>query len=105
VPEKAEPSRPYYTKKRDLETARRFLEVLAMKIASEQTDTALPKTTTVGIVDRAVPGLRPVRPNKPLNIACGAVLLVVGVLTGIGGSLLIGNARQSQPITPAPPRP
>ena len=86
VPEKAEPSRPYYTKKRDLETARRFLEVLAMKIASEQTDTALPKTTVVDIVDRAVPGLAPVRPNKPLNIALG---IIVGLVVGVGLAFFI----------------
>jgi uncharacterized protein involved in exopolysaccharide biosynthesis len=37
------------------------------------------------IVDRAMPGLRPVRPNKPLNIALGTVIgALVGGLTGVG---------------------
>jgi capsular exopolysaccharide synthesis family protein len=84
--EKSEKSRPYYTQKRDLETARRFLEILSMKIASEQTDTALPKTTVVDIVDRAVPGLAPVRPNKPLNIALG---IIVGLVVGVGLAFFI----------------
>ena len=36
---------------------------------------------SVEIIDRAVPGLRPVRPNKPLNIALGAL-----------GGLVLGSA-------------
>jgi capsular polysaccharide biosynthesis protein len=37
----------------------------------------------VEIVDRASPALRPIRPNKPLNLAIGALLgLVLGTLAG-----------------------
>jgi uncharacterized protein involved in exopolysaccharide biosynthesis len=37
----------------------------------------------VEIIDRAVPGLHPVRPNKPLNLAIGALLgLVLGAAAG-----------------------
>ena len=36
----------------------------------------------VEIIDRAQPGLRPVRPNKPLNLAIGAL---AGMLFGTGG--------------------
>jgi len=37
----------------------------------------------VEIIDRAVPGLHPVRPNKPLNLAIGALLgLVLGTAAG-----------------------
>jgi len=40
----------------------------------------------VEIIDRAVPGLRPVRPNKPLNLAVGALLgLVLGIVAGAAG--------------------
>jgi hypothetical protein len=39
----------------------------------------------VEILDRAVPGLRPVRPNKPLNITLGVLIgLVLGLLVGAG---------------------
>jgi uncharacterized protein involved in exopolysaccharide biosynthesis len=44
----------------------------------------------VEITDQAVPGLRPVRPNKPLN-------LVLGVL--IGGVLALGLATVAAAIT------
>jgi capsular polysaccharide biosynthesis protein len=37
----------------------------------------------VEIIDRAVPGFRPVRPNKPLNLAIGLLLgLVLGTAAG-----------------------
>lgn len=39
----------------------------------------------VEILDRAVPGFRPVRPNKPLNITLGVLMgLVLGLLAGAG---------------------
>lgn len=75
-------SRPYSEAKRTLEELQRFRTILDMKIASEQVDVALPATTMVRIVDQAHPGLRPVRPNKPFNIAIG---ITVG---GIGGLFL-----------------
>jgi len=75
-------SRPYSEAKRTLEELQRFRQLLDMKIASEQIDVALPATTMVQIVDTAKPGLRPVRPNKPFNIAIG---IIVG---GVGGLFL-----------------
>jgi capsular polysaccharide biosynthesis protein len=40
----------------------------------------------VEILDHAVPGFRPVRPNKRLNIAIGVLMgLVLGLLAGAGG--------------------
>lgn len=39
----------------------------------------------IEILDRAVPGFRPVRPNKPLNITLGVLIgLLLGVLAGAG---------------------
>lgn len=77
---KSEESRPYYEAKQRLDEAMRFRSVLYMKLQSETIDVSLPKTTVVEIVDRATPGMRPVRPNKVLNIVLGVVLgLVVGV--------------------------
>jgi polysaccharide biosynthesis transport protein len=57
-----------------------------MKIAGEQIDVALPKTMMVEIVDTAKTGMKPVRPNKPLNIALG---IVIGLVVGIGLAFFI----------------
>jgi capsular exopolysaccharide synthesis family protein len=83
---KAEQTRPYFEKKRELEELQRFRQILNLKIASEKIDTALPKTSMVQIVDRAVEGTRPVRPNKPLNIALG---IIIGLVVGIGLAFFI----------------
>jgi capsular exopolysaccharide synthesis family protein len=79
-------SRPYFEAKRNLDELLRFRQVLDMKIASEQIDVALPKTMMVEIVDTAKPGMRPVRPNKPLNIALG---IIIGLVVGIGLAFFI----------------
>jgi len=84
--EKAENSRPYFSKKQELEELVRFRTILAMKIAAEGIDVSLPKSTVVEIVDRAMPGLTPVRPNKPLNIALG---IIVGLIVGVGLAFFI----------------
>jgi polysaccharide biosynthesis transport protein len=83
---KAETSRPYFAKKGELEWLIRFRQILAMKIASEGIDLKLPKTSMVEIVDRAQPGQRPVRPNKPLNIALG---IIIGLVVGVGLAFFI----------------
>jgi capsular polysaccharide biosynthesis protein len=44
-----------------------------------------PGGLNVFIIDNAVPGKSPIRPNKPLNIALGVVIgLVLGLLVGAG---------------------
>jgi len=53
----------------------------------------IPKFSTVEIVDTAKPGLAPVRPNKPLNIAFGAGLgillaLIVGGISALAAFLI-----------------
>ncbi|MBE0540810.1 MAG: polysaccharide biosynthesis tyrosine autokinase [Verrucomicrobia bacterium] len=84
--EKAAKSRPYFDKKRELDEAQRFRQILSMKIVSEGIDMSLPKDTVVEIVDRAQPGLRPVRPNKPVNIALG---VIIGLVVGVGLAFFI----------------
>src|SRR5947209_5216770 len=57
-----------------------------MKIAMEKTDLQLPKNSMVEIIDTAKPGARPVRPNKPLNIALG---IIIGLVVGVGLAFFI----------------
>ena len=78
--EKAEKSRPYYAKKKELEEVLNFRQALFTKIAAEQIDAELPKLGMVQIIDTAKPGDAPVRPNVTLNIVSGVVVgLVVGI--------------------------
>lgn len=84
--EKAEKSRPYFEAKQRLEEVMRFRSVLNFKLAQERIDVDLPRTAMVEIVDTAKPGLRPVRPNKPLNIALG---VIIGLVVGVGLAFFI----------------
>jgi len=79
-------TRPYFEAKRALDELQRFRQVLDSKIAFEKIDVVLPKTMMVEIVDKAVPGLRPVRPNKPLNIVLG---IIIGLVVGVGLAFFI----------------
>ena len=83
---KAEESRPYFEKKRELEELQQLRRILNMRTASEKIDTELPKTAMVQIVNTAVSGTRPVRPNKPLNIALG---IIIGLVVGVGLAFFI----------------
>jgi capsular exopolysaccharide synthesis family protein len=82
----ANDDRPYFEAKRDLEELQRFRQILSTKIAMERTDLQLPKNSMVEIVDTARPGLRPVRPNKPLNITLG---IIIGLVVGVGLAFFI----------------
>jgi capsular exopolysaccharide synthesis family protein len=82
----AKETQPYFTAKRYLDELLRFRTMLFTKIAMERTDLELPKNSMVSIVDPARAGLRPVRPNKPLNIALG---VVIGLVVGVGLAFFI----------------
>lgn len=82
----ASKTQPYWEAKRKLEDLQRFSQVLAMKIASEKIEVSLPKTTMVEIMDPALAGVRPVKPNKPLNIALG---IIIGLVVGVGLAFFI----------------
>lgn len=102
--DKAERSRPYYEAKVRLEELGRFRSILGAKLASERVDAELPKSTLVEIIDRAVPGLRPVRPNKPLNLACGAFGgMLLALLVGGGAALIVSLFRKRAPRQTATP--
>jgi polysaccharide biosynthesis transport protein len=84
--EQAKKSRDYFDKKRELNSLLTLRQAFEMRIASEKLDEQLPKTTMVEIVERAVPSLKPVRPNKPLNIFLG---VVIGLVVGVGLAFFI----------------
>ena len=84
--ERARQTRPYFEAKRKLEEVERFGQILSMKIASEKIEAALPKSGMVQIMDMAQPGGRPVKPNKPLNIALG---IIIGLVVGVGLAFFI----------------
>jgi len=84
--ETANLTRPYWEAKRKLEELQRFGQVLSMKIYSERTEIDLPKTTMAEVIDQAVAGSKPVRPNKPLNIALG---VIIGLVVGVGLAFFI----------------
>lgn len=83
---RAEATRPYYVAKQDLERLRKFRDVLALRTFQESMDIKMPRSTVVEILDKAEPGLRPVRPNKPLNIFLG---IVIGLVVGVGLAFFI----------------
>ena len=84
--EKARQSRPYFDAKHKLEDLQRFRQILAMKIDQEKIEEKLPKTMMVEITDHAEPGVKPVRPNKTLNIALG---IIIGLVVGVGLAFFI----------------
>ena len=93
---------------RRLEDLQRFAQVLFTKLAAEKVEMTLPATSMVQIVDTAMPGLRPVRPNKPLNIMIG---IVVGGFGGLFLATLVYLLQRRElrrkagvPRTPFPPR-
>jgi succinoglycan biosynthesis transport protein ExoP len=78
--------RPYFQSKLDLETQRKLREVLSLKIAQEEIDSEIGRTSIVEITDPAEPGMRPTRPNVALNIALG---VIVGLVVGVGLAFFI----------------
>ena len=84
--EKAAQSQPYFQAKRYLDSQERFRQVLVVKILSEKTDINLPRESMVEIVDPAQPGMRPVKPNKTLNITLG---IIIGLVVGVGLAFFI----------------
>jgi polysaccharide biosynthesis transport protein len=78
--------RPYFLLKDQLDHLKRFRDVLALRAAQERVEQSLPKTAMVRITDRAEVSLKPVRPNRPLNIALG---IVIGLVVGVGLAFFI----------------
>jgi uncharacterized protein involved in exopolysaccharide biosynthesis len=90
---------PYWDAKRKLQELLNFRSILQMKIASEEADMNLPKASSVEIIDRQTrPNFRPVRPNKPLNIALGVIVgIVLGLIAGGGVAAISFLIRRNAP--------
>ena len=79
-------NQPYYDAKRDLDQLNEQHRLLYLKMDAEKVDAYIPKDSMVQVVDPAVPGRLPVKPNKPLNIGLG---LIFGIIMGIGLAFFI----------------
>jgi capsular exopolysaccharide synthesis family protein len=86
VTEEAKQWREFYSLKKDEENEQRIYDALYLRTLQEKVDSRIPQSTTVAIVDKARPALRPVRPNITLNLALGAVF---GLVMGIGLAFFI----------------
>jgi len=86
VAAEAEKSGEYFQAKRDLENQQTIRDAIVLRTLQEEVDSAMPRLSMVEIVEQAEPGLRPVRPNIPLNIALG---LAVGLVMGVGLAFFI----------------
>ena len=100
---KASPeTRSYWDAKQELEQLRESHKLLFARIEDQELAMQLPKPPLAQITDPAVPGLAPVRPNKPLNIALGAfagIFLATGA--GAASALLSYLAGKRLHKTPA----
>ena len=67
----------------------------AAQLANEIAAQAQRDSGSIRLIDKAVPALRPSRPNKPLNLAlAGMVGLALGIMAGgVGAKLAVGFDR------------
>jgi capsular exopolysaccharide synthesis family protein len=84
--ETAKKDAPYFAAKEKLESEKEWLKTLKIKTEAIQVDKLLPTARMVTIIQPAVPSMKPVRPNKPLNILLGVVF---GLVVGIGLAFFI----------------
>ena len=75
---------PYWSKRRELEDILRYRSKLSQELLSEEQASRLTTAGLIEIIDRATPPMRPLRPNKPLNIALG---ILGGAILGLFAAL------------------
>ena len=59
---------------------------LAISVEAERVNVAMPTANAVEVIEPAVPVAKPVKPNKPMNIALG---VIVGLIIGVGLAFFI----------------
>jgi polysaccharide biosynthesis transport protein len=79
-------TQPYFDAKDHLKELQRFSQMMQARIAATQIDADQPRNSMVDITDKAVPGVKPVKPNKPVNIALG---IIIGLVVGVGLAFFI----------------
>jgi Mrp family chromosome partitioning ATPase len=76
---------PYNEARRDFETQSQLLEVLMSRYRQQSVESRI-ETRPVQVVNRAEPGVRPVKPNLKLNLGLS---MVVGLLLGLSLAFFI----------------
>lgn len=79
-------TRPYYDAKKELAKMEMIRDKLAMSVEAERVNLRMPTQSSVEVIEPAVPTAKPVKPNKPLNIALG---VIVGLIIGVGLAFFI----------------
>ena len=75
--------------------ANEIAKVYQNRYKNPESSGSTPSALQVEIVDRATPGLRPVRPNKPVNLAIAALAgLLLGVATGAGRAAQLASKKR-----------
>ena len=72
-------SAPYIRAKQQLEATQRTRSAMQMEYNQQMINGEMSRESSVLIIDHALPGMKPVKPNKPLFIAAGGV---AGLLLG-----------------------
>jgi len=90
----AKETQPFWQAKRKLEEAQRYSQVLAMKIASESIEAALPKKTIVEILDLAGTPLHPSYPNR----SQAAAFIILGLFLDFAGLKMIRMRPRLMPV-------
>jgi polysaccharide biosynthesis transport protein len=78
--------RPYLQAKKDLESKQKTYETMNAYLIQQSADVAISRESSVVLINQARPALRPIKPNKLVNITLGGAF---GLLLGVGLAFFI----------------
>jgi capsular exopolysaccharide synthesis family protein len=85
--DRATKSQPYYAAKQKLEELNKIASLLMLRMSSTESEKNLPTQTVVKIITKAdAASMKPVSPNKTLNITLGVLF---GLIVGVGLAFFI----------------